>query len=89
MKEGRTGLDTVDGLVGALCLVFLLGYDRGNSAAGLGVPRDLLNVLDRGWLRHCERLFVEVSSVVVVDVCCWEEGREDWEFYHGGGVMQT
>jgi hypothetical protein len=71
MKEGRTGLNAVDGLVGALCLVFLLGYDRGDGAAGLGVPGDLM----------------KVSTVVVVNVCCWEERRADWEFYHGGGVM--
>lgn len=87
MKEGRTGLDAVDGLVGALCLVLLLGDDRRDGAAGLGVPGDLLDVLDGGWLRHRERLFMKVSSVVVVNKCCWEERRADWEFYHGGGVM--
>lgn len=86
-KRARTGLDAVDSLVGAFCLVFLLGYDRGNGAAGLGVPGDLLDVLHGGWLRHCGRLFVKVSSVVVVDLCCWEERKADWEFYHGGGVM--
>lgn len=86
--KGRTGLDAVDGLVGALCLVLLLGEDRGDGAAGLGVLGDLLDVLSGSWLgRHCGRWFVEVSGVVVVDLCCWEEGGADWEFYHGGGVV--
>ena len=83
--EGRTGLDAVDGLVGALRLVLLLGDDGGNGAAGLGVAGDLLDVLGGVRLsRHCERLFVKVSSVVVVDVCCWEDGGADWDIYHGG-----
>ena len=89
VEEERTGLDAVDGLVGALCLVLLLREDRGDGAARLGVLGDLLDVLGGGWLgRHCGRWFVEVSSVVlVVDLCYWEDGGADWEFYHGGGVM--
>lgn len=70
LEEGRTGLDAIDGLVGALRLVLLLGDDRGDGAAGLGVLGDLLNVLDGGWLRHFGGLFVEVSRVIVVGVCC-------------------
>jgi hypothetical protein len=30
---------------------------------------------------------MKVSTVVVVNVCYWEERRADWEFYHGEGVM--
>lgn len=77
LEEGRTGLDAVDGLVGALRLVLLLGDDRGDGAAGPGVLGYLLNVLNGGWLRHCRRLFVEVWRVVMVDVCCLKGRKAD------------
>lgn len=86
----RTCLDAVDGLECALRLILLLREDGRDAAAGLGVPRGLFNVLNGGLLgRHCGWLFMKISSVVVVDMCCCKEEGADWEFYDKGGVMQT